>query len=115
MWFEISIVTLLLLLGHILLGHFEAQTPRWRIWLKNILGIIILVAVSYYFGRFWFYIGLIIATLPALYIHLWWLPGKGINGWTGEPKDKYYELRGWKIDEKKQKEVLQKVEERKSL
>jgi hypothetical protein len=26
----------------------------------------------------------------------WWLPKHGINGLTGEPKDKYYELRGWK-------------------
>ncbi len=29
-------------------------------------------------------------------IHAWWLPKHGINGLTGEPKDKYYELRGWK-------------------
>jgi len=28
-------------------------------------------------------------------VHAIWLPSKGINGWTGEPKDKYYELRGW--------------------
>jgi hypothetical protein len=30
------------------------------------------------------------------FIHAIWLPGKGINGWTGEPENKYYELRGWK-------------------
>jgi hypothetical protein len=23
------------------------------------------------------------------------LPKKGINGWTGEPKSKYYDFRGW--------------------
>ena len=34
--------------------------------------------------------------LPAVYIHAYYLPKKkGINGWTGEPKEKYYELRGW--------------------
>jgi hypothetical protein len=39
--------------------------------------------------------------LFPLIIHVWWLPKKGINGWTGEPKEKYYELRGWKKKETK--------------
>jgi hypothetical protein len=26
------------------------------------------------------------------------LPKKGINGWTGEPKSKYYEYRKWDKD-----------------
>ena len=34
-------------------------------------------------------------SLAVVYVHAVWLPSKGINGWTGEPKDKYYELRGW--------------------
>jgi hypothetical protein len=33
----------------------------------------------------------------VLIIHGWWLPKKGINGLTAEPKEKYYELRGWKV------------------
>jgi len=29
-------------------------------------------------------------------VHGYILPRKkGINGWTGEPKSKYYEFRGW--------------------
>jgi hypothetical protein len=36
--------------------------------------------------------------LFVLYIHIVWLKQKGINGWTGEPKSKYYELRGWDKD-----------------
>jgi hypothetical protein len=32
----------------------------------------------------------------VVFIHAWWLPKKkGINGLTGEPKEKYYEFRGW--------------------
>jgi len=27
-------------------------------------------------------------------VHAWWLPSHGINGLTGEPKAKYYELLG---------------------
>jgi hypothetical protein len=34
------------------------------------------------------------AVIPFVVIHMWWLPKHGINGWTGEPKDKY-KLRGW--------------------
>jgi hypothetical protein len=32
--------------------------------------------------------------LIAAYVHIVWLPKHGINGWTGEPKDKYYALIG---------------------
>ena len=32
------------------------------------------------------------AIVGAGHLHLRWLPSHGINGWTGEPKEKYYEL-----------------------
>lgn len=96
MWFEIAIVAVFLLAGQILFAHFERETPRWRILTKNALGIAIFVSVSCFFGRFWFYASLVAAMIPVLIIHAWWLPKHGINGWTGEPKEKYYELRGWK-------------------
>jgi len=35
------------------------------------------------------------AVIPLVVIHMWWLPKHGINGWTAEPKEKYYQLRGW--------------------
>lgn len=96
MWFEIAIVALLLLVGQITFARFEEKTPRWRILLKHALGILLFVAVAYFFGRFWFYISLVAALIPVTIIHAWWLPKHGVNGWTGEPKEKYYELRGWK-------------------
>lgn len=39
---------------------------------------------------------LLLPLAGAAVVHLWWLPKHGINGWTGEPKDKYYELIGHK-------------------
>jgi len=47
-------------------------------------------------GRAWAFglLGLMLAAV--LVIHLWWLHKHGINGWTGEPREKYYALRGWK-------------------
>ncbi len=98
MWFEIAVVALLLLLSQILFGVFEEKTPRWRLIGKHILGLVLFVSISYFFGRFWFYVSMAIMLVPILIVHAWWLPKHGINGLTGEPKDKYYELRGWKLD-----------------
>ena len=36
-----------------------------------------------------------LALTPVIYIHAVVPPRKGINGWAGEPKGKYYDLRGW--------------------
>ena len=96
MWYEIAIVSIIFAVGNIFFCHFEEMTPKWRRLLKMILFIGIFCAISYYAGRKWFYISLALAALFPLIIHLWWLPKKGINGWTGEPKEKYYILRGWK-------------------
>ena len=97
MWFEIAITAILLLVGQILFGHFEERTPRWRILAKHALGIIVYTAIAYFFGRFWFYLSIAVTLAPLLIIHVWWLPKHGVNGWTGEPKEKYYALRGWKL------------------
>ncbi len=98
MWYEVAIIALLFAVGNIFFGHFEEKTPRWRKLLKLILFIGISLLISYYAGRIWFHIFLGVMSIPVLIIHAWWLPKKGINGWTGEPKEKYYELRGWSAD-----------------
>ena len=95
LWFEISIVTITILLGHIFLGHFEERSPKWRKVVKWLAAIAIVVFISIFFGRT---IALIVFGsffIPVVYIHGVLLPKKGINGWTGEPKSKYYEFRGW--------------------
>ena len=94
-WFEIAIVSIVYAIGNILFGHFEEHTPKIRRIGKYILTLIIIVALSTYFGRVTAMIVLGFFFLPAIYIHTVSLPKKGINGWTGEPKEEYYELRGW--------------------
>ena len=95
LWFEIAVVALLFAVGNILLGHFEERNPKWRRLLKlgSAIGITILLSATV--GRPWAigYLGLLL--LGAAVIHIWWLPKHGINGWTGEPREKYYALRGW--------------------
>ena len=96
MWFEVAMVASLFALGNILFGHFEAGTPKWRRAAKFFLFIGLTMLISKTAGRFWVFVGIGVSLIPPLIIHLWWLPKHGIHGWTGEPRDKYYELRGWK-------------------
>lgn len=88
-------------------GHFEEQTPKWRRVGKYLLTIVIVISISFYFGRAVSMIFLASFTIPFLYIHGYYLPRKkGINGFTGEPKAKYYEFRGWDtniFDQKREK------------
>ena len=95
MWYELAIISTLVVIGSILFGHFEEMTPKWKRLLKFVIYTTVFCLISFYFGRKWFHITLGIASLFPLIVHVWWLPKKGINGWTGEPKEKYYELRGW--------------------
>jgi predicted membrane protein len=94
-WFDITIVTLLFLLGNIFLGHFEERSPKWRKLVKYIITLVIFLSISMFFGRIAAFIILTACLVPVLYIHGVLLPRKGINGWTGEPKAKYYAFRGW--------------------
>ncbi|MGB3589433.1 MAG: hypothetical protein WBA23_23000 [Tunicatimonas sp.] len=91
-------VSALYAVGNILLGHFEEQTPKFKRIGKYLLTLLIIVGLSIYFGRIVAMVVLGLTILPAVYLHAIVLPRKGINGWTGEPKQKYYELRGWDKD-----------------
>jgi hypothetical protein len=96
LWFEVALVSLMTAVGTIFFGHFEEQTPKWRKVAKLVFFILLTTTISATAGRVWAlgFLGLMI--LFVVFIHAIWLPSKGINGWTGEPKERYYELRGWK-------------------
>lgn len=95
LWFEVAVCTSIFAAGSILFGHFEEGTPRWRRLLKMAIFTGVLVSISARFGRAWFWRTLLAMSLLPAVIHLWWLPRHGINGWTGEPRDRYRALRGW--------------------
>jgi hypothetical protein len=80
-------------------GHFEEQTPKWRRVGKYVLTLVLICSLSYFFSRTVAMSVLGLFIFPFLYIHGYYLPRKkGINGWTGEPKRRYYEFRGWDTD-----------------
>ena len=96
LWFEVAIVSIIYAVGNIVFGHFEEQTPKFRRIGKYILTLIIVCLVSVYLGRTIAMSFLAVFLIPLLYVHGYYLPRKkGINGWTGEPKSKYYEFRRW--------------------
>ncbi len=94
-WFEIAIVSVVFALGNILFGHFEEEIPKVKRMAKYVLFLSIVVCLSIFVSRTISMIFLGLSLLPAVYIHTVLLPRKGINGWTGEPREKYYQLRGW--------------------
>ncbi len=94
-WFDFSMVSFVYAVGNIIFGHFEEHTPKWRRVLKYLLTIVVIVTIVHFSSRTYAYGLLGVVFLYAIYVHGYLLPKKGINGLTGEPKDKYYEMRGW--------------------
>lgn len=97
-WFELALVFFVFAVGNILMGHFEERTPKWRRLGKVFVVGVVSVVVSATAGRAWFFGLLGVMSVTVVVIHAWLLPRKGINGWTALPREKYYALRGWKLD-----------------
>ena len=95
-WFDVTIIMSIFAIGNILFGHFEEHRPKWRRLLKVILFLCVFVGTSATVGRIWAFMLLAIMFVAVLIVHAWWLPKHGVNGWTGEPKERYYELIGHK-------------------
>jgi hypothetical protein len=94
LWFEIAIVSTIYAFGNILMGQFEERMPKIRRVGKYVLTLLIICGISVFFGRTYAMGLLVLFIIPLLYVHVYYLPKKkGINGWTGEPKSKYYEFR----------------------
>jgi predicted MFS family arabinose efflux permease len=91
-WFDVAVVMSIFAIGNILFGHFEEHKPKLRRVMKVML-IVSLIALLSTAGLRWIAYTLIaLLGLAAVYVHAWWLPQHGVNGWTAEPRDKYYEL-----------------------
>jgi hypothetical protein len=98
LWFETAVITSIFAIGQIFFGHFELRTPKWKRVLKVPVFLVLACTLSTLFGRTWFFVLLGILFGLFLVIHAWWLPKNGINGLTANPKEKYYALRGWRLE-----------------
>jgi hypothetical protein len=90
---DVALFLFLLLVSHILLGHFEEHRPKWRRVLKVIFAVALFAGLWIAIGRVWtwaFFVTFVAIGIPI--VHMWWLPKHGVNGWTGEPRERYLEL-----------------------
>ena len=92
-WFDVAVVTSIFAIGNICFGRFEEHRPRWRRVLKVFVTLAIMLGLMSAVGRMWTYLGFLGPFgLAAIYVHGFWLPKHGVNGWTAEPRDRYLEL-----------------------
>ncbi len=91
-WFDVAVIALIFAVGNILFGHFEQHRPAWQRLLKVAVVLGVTLGLSAALGRAWAlgWVGLRLG--GAAYVHAWWLPRHGVNGWTGEPRARYLAL-----------------------
>lgn len=93
-WFDVAWVMAVFAVGNVLFGRFEEHKPRSLRLLKLLIVLAVVLLLSW-LGQRWIAYALVgLVGLAALYIHAIWLPRHGINGWTGEPRERYLELVG---------------------
>ena len=98
---DVIVVALLLAIGNVLFWHFDPFMPLWRRALKFILIVSVAAAIDRFFGRTALLAVGGVGLAAFVYVHGIWLPRHGVNGWTGEPRAKYFALRGWEWPENK--------------
>jgi hypothetical protein len=94
LWFDVAVIMSIFAIGNIVFGHFEEHKPKLRRVAKVVIFNVVIVALAYAGLRWVAYTIVGALGVVALYVHGYWLPKNGVNGITGEPKDKYYELIG---------------------
>ena len=92
---HLAAVAAVLVAGNVLFRHFDPLLPIWKRFAKSTVALCVTTTVSFYFGGKGVLIAAGIVALPLLYVHGIWLPRHGVNGWTGEPRERYHALRGW--------------------
>jgi len=95
MWMTVAITAIIYAIGDILFGHFTGRTPKSKRVTKVVLVLAFVGVISAARGLVWGLAPIALMLVVAAVVHLWWLPRHGINGFTREPRDKCYELRGW--------------------
>ncbi|WP_103341447.1 hypothetical protein [Amycolatopsis sp. CA-126428] len=78
-----------------LFGHFEAKAPLWTRITRWLVYLAVLLVVELLTGRPWTWVW--IAGLPAVgaTFHVIWFVRHQNNPLTTEPRERYFQLRGW--------------------
>jgi hypothetical protein len=95
MLLDLAVVAVFLTIGNVVFRRFEPMMPLWRRLMKTAVALAVTALISYLFGRVGVIVAFGVAVAALIYVHGIWLPRHGVNGWTAEPREKYYALRGW--------------------
>ena len=87
-WLDVAVFSTLWAVLVIVFGRFEQHKPVWRRLLKFAVLLALLLGLIASAGRAWAYgvLALFLAAGGALHFAV--LSRRGINGWTGEPREK---------------------------
>ncbi len=96
MYFDLFIASLLFALGAMIFGRFEEGTPLWRRLLKLAAFLAITALISRTLGQPWSLIWIIDMFGVGIAFHVWWTTSHGIEVFRPAPRDRYYQLRGWR-------------------
>jgi hypothetical protein len=95
MFLDLFVATVFLLLGVYTFGHFEVKTHIIRKMAKMAIYLGVVALVAWYLGSPWGLVTSLGFLALGVAFHFWWCLTHGINAWTAEPREKYYQLRGW--------------------
>jgi hypothetical protein len=90
---EIAVVfTIASLAYFVVFNKFEKHVPMQRRIIKLFIVVGVLSVIGVLFGRYAFWGLIALMTIGQIYVHGWYFPKHGVNGWTAEPYDRYLEL-----------------------
>ena len=95
MFFDLFLASTLFALGCIVFGHFEAHTPLPRRLARLTILLALTALVSWGLERPWSLIWIVGVFGIGTGFHVWWCRKHGIGIFSAEPREKYYQLRGW--------------------
>jgi hypothetical protein len=91
-WVDVAVLITFLVVLTVVFDRFERHKPAWRRLAKiAVLVALVLVAIES-LGRAWGYAVLGLLLLAGTALHFTVLTRLGINGWTGEPREKFEAL-----------------------
>jgi len=95
MFLQLFVAATLYALGASIFGHFERYTPLGRRIAKLFTFLGITALITYYGGPLLGWLWIVGMFAIGISFHVWWTRKHGIGVFSGEPRAKYYQLRGW--------------------
>jgi hypothetical protein len=91
-WFDVAAFTTLWAALVVVFGRFEQHKPAWRRLSKCAAALVLLLVLVEAGGRLlaWSVLGLLLVAGGSFHFAV--LSKLGINGWTGEPRDRFEAL-----------------------